>query len=249
LIDKAEECKLANEGLYEATLADIYGREEVTSRRAYLWLLKAPFKAYVTTNFDPLLSETAAAFEHTDLFYYPLLEGRDLERNRKPIFYIHGHARPNGAPSGKNLVLARSEFNKAYQGIVGVFVQNLLLSYPIVFIGCRLSDPDIHEQIRRVHSMHTQIKTTRTGFVPRARLALLPTIFRENSGTMTAAKRERDSTAEEQETTLFRAFDTEVLRYDAADPKQHWEVEAMLQYLCKLSSETPSVGLGEAGPK
>jgi SIR2-like protein len=128
LIDKAEECKQANGGLYEATLADIYGRDEVKSRRAYMWLLKAPFKAYVTTNFDPLLSETAAAFEHTDLFCYPLLEGRDLERKSKPIFYIHGHARPNGTPSGKNLVLARSEFTKAYQGIVGVFVQNLLLS-------------------------------------------------------------------------------------------------------------------------
>ena len=250
LISKAEECRQANQGKYEETLAELYGRNEVRSRRAYNWLVKAPFKAYVTTNFDPLLSEAGdTAFEHNSLFSYPLLEPADLERNCRPIFYIHGHARPNGLPSGKNLVLARSEFDQAYQGIVGLFVQNLLLTYPIVFIGCRLSDPDIYEQMRRVHSMHMQIETKHPGYVRRARLALLPAIFRKNTGTGPTSDRERDTSTESQETLRFKEFHTDVLRYDPADPEQHSEIEDMLKHLCSLCSEAPKVSLGEAGPK
>lgn len=57
LIDKAEECKVANLVVYEATLANLYGKTDVVTRKAYSMLMKAPFKAYATTNHDPLLSE------------------------------------------------------------------------------------------------------------------------------------------------------------------------------------------------
>jgi hypothetical protein len=62
LIDKAEECKGANLNSYETTLGTLFGGNVVETRQAYSWLMKAPFKGYVTTNFDPLLSEAAAPF-------------------------------------------------------------------------------------------------------------------------------------------------------------------------------------------
>lgn len=250
LTDKAEECKQANGNAYEATLAKLYGGKVVETRQAYLWLISAPFRGYVTTNFDPLLSEAAAAFSHNNIFRYPILVPRDIELHAKPLFYIHGHARPGGVPNGQNLVLARSEFNEAYQGVVAVFVQALLLSYPIVFIGCSLSEPEIHEQIRRVHSMHIQMKKSRSDFKAPPRFALLPTIFRETTIEEPGpGRRERNDEAENAEARRFRELDTEVLRYHPTDRMKHWEIEDILKALCDLAREMPKVGPGEAMPR
>jgi hypothetical protein len=68
LIDKAEECKSADRNAYETTLGDLFGGNVVEQRQAYSWLMSAPFKGYVTTNFDPLLSEAAAPFGYTRVF-------------------------------------------------------------------------------------------------------------------------------------------------------------------------------------
>jgi hypothetical protein len=249
LIDKAEECKQANAAAYEAALAGFYGGNVVPTRLAYLWLMRAPFKAYATTNFDPLLSETAAPLGYKDVYWHPTLPSRELERRNKPLFYLHGHARPNGIANGRDLVLSRSEFEIAYSGVVGLFVQNLLYNYPIVFIGCSLSEPEIHQQIRRVHSMHVQIKNEAQGFKAPSRFALLPTRFRWEAKDGLPATRERNRDAELEEANRFGELDTEVLRYDPADRMKHWEIEDILKLLCDLAEETPKVGRGEAMPR
>ena len=240
LIDKAEECKIANRATYEATLARLYGGNVVETRLAYQWLVKAPFKAYVTTNFDPLLSESAAVFGHTSVFRYPLLESVEIGRCTKPMFYVHGHARPGGIPSGQDLVLARSEFKEAYEeGLVSLFLKSILLSYPIVFFGCRLSEPEIQEQMSRVHSMLDQIRKRRVGYKSPVRFALLPPII---------VGGDRKTDQELLETERFKELDTTVLRYSPADPRRHWEIEDILK---ALSTSTPTMaasGLGGIGP-
>jgi len=162
LMDKAEECKRANSAAYAATLGTIYGRPEVRTRLAYPILMRAPFKAYVTMNFDPLLSEAASAAGFASVHSYPALFPPDIERCKKPLFYMHGHASPEGTPRGDNLVFCRSEFEQAYGDIGAVrnFVVNLLMNYPIVFIGCNLSEPEIHQQFQRVRQMLSQMNTT-----------------------------------------------------------------------------------------
>ena len=137
-------------------------------------------------------------------------------------------------------MLARSEFDQAYEGVVGVFLPVLLLSYPIVFIGCRLSEPEIREQMRRVHSMHIQIKQSQDGYKTPLRFALLPSIL---------SKTTRDSVAEREEANLFGELDTDVLRYNPVDPAKHWEIEDILKILCRLTSKVSEGGPGEAGPK
>jgi SIR2-like domain len=230
LIDKAEECKKADQRAYEETLANLYGGNVTVTRLAYQWLMRAPFKAYVTTNFDPLLSESAAVAGHANVFRYPLLELPEIGRRTKPMFYIHGHARPNGIASGQNLVLARSEFKEAYGGVVSLFLQAIFLSYPIVFIGCGLSEPEIQEQMSRVHSMLVQIKRSRVGYKSPVRFALLPPI-------MVGGDRKDDQELVEAE--RFEELDTTVLRYSPADPAKHWEIEDILKSLCDV---TPMVG-------
>lgn len=248
LLDKAEECKRANANAYEATLAGYYGGNVVQTRQAYLWLMQAPFKAYVTTNLDPLLSEAANALGHRYLFSYPLLPAPELERCTKPLFYAHGHARRDGMPTGRDLVLARSEFDQAYRGVVRLFVENLLLNYPIVFIGCRLSEPDVHQVFRRVHEMHTQIKNTYPGYKMPPRIAVLPARFKEVKREM-KTEEIRDMTEEQAEAKLFLELDTVVLRYAPVDRRKHWEIEDVLEAVCRLSEAVSTVSDGKAAPR
>jgi len=152
--------------------------------------MRAPFKAYVTMNFDPLLSEAASAAGFASVHSYPALFPPDIERCKKPLFYMHGHASPEGTPRGDNLVFCRSEFEQAYGDIGAVrnFVVNLLMNYPIVFIGCNLSEPEIHQQFQRVRQMLSQMNTT--GAPPPSRFVLAETIISATTG-------DRDDGAEE----------------------------------------------------
>lgn len=251
LIDKAEECKRADCGSYEATLASLFGDHMVPTRQAFSWLIKAPFKAYVTTNFDPLLSEAAAVFGYEDVFSYPLLPPTNLALKKKPLFYVHGHARRNGVPTGRDLVLARSEFDEAYAGTARTFFEALLLEYPIVFIGCRLLEPEVNEQLRRVHEMHTRIKRSRPEYIPPFRLAILPARFQVEEKSPAGfppsySKRERNLAEEWEEVQRFRALDTVVLRYAPVNPDKHWEIEDILKETCRIAETSPIVNKGEA---
>jgi hypothetical protein len=246
LLDKAEECKKANEAAYESTLAARYGKEFGITRIAYDWLLRAPFRAFITTNVDPLLSAAGEVVGSEALRYYPELPSTDIERCKKSIFYMHGHARPNGIANGHNLVFARSDFEKAYgpSGVVRQFVEQLLTNYPIVFWGCQLQEPGIRESLQRVRDMHAQMKEARDGFTPPLRFAVLPTIYARTKGKLD----QETEAAEAAEADYFRAIDIKVLRYDPRDRENHWEIEEILRSLCDSSSKL-AVGAGEAGPK
>jgi SIR2-like domain len=243
LIDKAQDCKATNDGAYKTALSDTFGANKIDTRKAYYLLFPAPFKAYVTTNSDSLLSDAAETFGYIDVFRYPLLEPKQIELFKKPIFYIHGHARPNGAPNGENLVLARSDFNAAYDkggtGLVTAFLQSVLLSYPIVFLGYSLSDPAVQNLLQRVHSLHVYIMTWVPGFTPKPRFAVLPTIYSEGP------PRKRDHDAELIESKRLDELNIKILRYEPSDPKQHWEIEEILKAL-KDRVRPAKVGLGGA---
>jgi len=117
LISKAEECKNANHGVYKQKLSSLFGTSMPITRRAYSLLMKLPFRGYITTNFDPLLSDAAAMAGNRVLQAYPDLNPIGID-NTNTVFYIHGIARVGQTPVGDNLVLARSDFDQAYAGIV-----------------------------------------------------------------------------------------------------------------------------------
>jgi hypothetical protein len=243
LMDKAEECKRADGSTYAATLARIYGMPGVLTRRAYPILMKAPFKAYVTTNLDPLLSEAASVEGFGSVYRYPTLRPPEIERCNKPIFYMHGHASPEGTPSGDSLVFCRSEFEQAYgeAGVVRNFVVNLLMNYPIVFIGCNISEPEIHQQFLRVHQMLSQMETAGAP-PPPPRFILAETIISATTG-------KRDDGAEDVQIQRFQELGMSVLRYDPVEHKEQWEVEEALRRLCALTPRVTAGGPGEVAPR
>ena len=228
LIDKAQECKEANQQAYEDTLGRLFGGEVVETRQAFSLLMLLPFKGYVTTNFDPLLVEAGISHGYTNLCVYPALYSLHLERLKRPIFHIHGLARNGGRPRGDRLVLARSDFEEAYgdEGVVSVFLAGLLLNYDILFIGCGLTEPAITEVFRRVHGINTVIQRQYPQASPRRRCAVLPmrmlapSMERRLSGKRQKPDpmcEERDAGREHDENQRFREFGVEVIRKDPWD--------------------------------
>lgn len=160
-LDAAEKCKVKcrKEGTdhYHRVLAELFGQRVVTRRLAYELLIKLPFSGYITTNYDPLLQYEARG-KDCGLVSYP---GLPVEwSDGRPVCYIHGCARRDESPSGDQLVLAKSEYGKAYDdpGIVTAFLINKLASNHVLFMGTELTDPQLQEALRRVGRAIRQIK-------------------------------------------------------------------------------------------
>jgi len=248
LIDKAEDCKQANLKAYEETLASLFGKQVVQTRQAFHLLMALPFKGYVTTNLDPLLSATGDVHGCNALLSYPYLPITMLEKATRPIFYIHGLARQGNQATGGNLVLAHSDFAKAYQdpGIVMNFLTSMLIDYPVVFLNCSLAEPDMYDTFRRVHKIHVQIQDAHRRANRPQRIALLPTqeIVEEDPVGKTV---KRDMEGEHVEEARFEAMDVRVIRYKPGDYR-HEEVEQILENLKKRVSPVSRLDLEEVVP-
>lgn len=234
LIDKAEECKIANAQAYHSTLARIFGRPVTETRAAYPWLMAVPFRGYVTTNFDPLLLDAGQAHGLVDHYAYPDLPTLKLGASPKAIFYLHGLARHNNTPRGENLVLARSDFDKAYNKVIRPFIDSMLRELPILFLGCSLEEPPIQEAFRRVRDIQLQIEQVYPGRPRPKRFILIPSRYTEEDsgyGRMTKAP---DKSAEESEERRFDDLGIKVIRYEPQDKQRHFEIEEILRNLCEL---------------
>ncbi|MDY6839428.1 MAG: SIR2 family protein [Thermodesulfobacteriota bacterium] len=236
LMDKADECKQANLTAYNTSLGQLFGGPVVTTRRAFHLLMKLPFRAYVTTNFDPLLDDAAGAHGKRTVCTYPALPIPIIERNPGSIFHLHGLARQNNMPRGEGLVLSTSEYDLAYgnTGPVADFLTQLLLYYDVLFIGCSLAEPAMYEAFARVHTIHLQIQRSQPGARTPQRFVLRPTLYSGSDEIRIASAGkgiERDYQAEQAEDVRFGEMEIEVVRYEPTDDR-HSEVEELLEQLC-----------------
>lgn len=235
LIEKAEECKRANAQMYKTTLAGLFGGRVYRTRAAYELLLKLPFKAYVTTNFDPLLSREAAIRGYNNLYAYPDIHIRKLYEEEHPIFYIHGLARHGDEPRGDNLVLATSDFQDAYDGAVRSFLDPLLQERPILFMGCRLDDEYTLETFQRAHKFFKKIRETDYRVdIPR-RYILLPEV-RIASDNILGREDNFDEYEEHDEEERLRAMGISSIKYEPID-ESHSEIEKILEYILEMRGE------------
>lgn len=161
LIKKAEECKRQNEETYYHKLKELFGTEFNGIRNTYILLLRLPFKAYITTNFDPMLATTWTYLTKKNKFYaYPNLPYRELSNGQ--VFYIHGyiHGYIKESCTQIKVVFAKSEFEEAYnkeQSLLPAFLQQLFTYERVIFVGCRLGEPQLYrilEIIKNIKSQH-----------------------------------------------------------------------------------------------
>jgi hypothetical protein len=172
LIDKAEECKQANPQAYGQVLESEFADKGATTHRSLIPILRLPFRAFVTTNFDPLLSNAASDLGRVGYEAYPDLQVAKVAETDRPVFYIHGHVEQGAA----HLVLARSDFEAAYETSVSTFLSQLFLSYDVVFLGARLEEPDVVEVFRRLSKLRQLTLSMGRSSGERDRLILLPRV-------------------------------------------------------------------------
>ncbi len=245
LINKAEECKIKDIDMYHSTLADLFGKPVSSTRSAYYSLMNIPFKAYVTTNFDPLLSEAGAFNVDRKIHSYPFLPP-EFEFVQ-PIFYIHGLARKGDQATGKNLILAHSDFNEAYEdpGIVKNFVVDIFTYHPLLFLGCSLSEPEMFKAFQKVHNIHAIFKRTNPELDLPKKFIILPIRQRLIRSKSSGEKIERDNEKELEEFKRYEDMGIEVIRYEPNDWKNHAEIDEFLRKLCtcnrKYASPTPKI--------
>lgn len=246
LIDKAEECKIADIQAYHSTLARIFGRPVAETRAAYQWLMAIPFRGYVTTNFDPLLLDAGQVHGLVDHCAYPDLPTLKLGGSSRAIFYLHGLARHNNTPRGENLILARSDFDIAYNGAIRPFIDSMFRELPILFLGCRLEEPPIQEAFRRVRDIHLQIEQAYPGKPRPKRFILIPSRYREEDDGYGGKAKTSDKGAEDSEETRFDGLGVKVIRYEVQDEQRHFEIEEILRRLHELAERKKSLKLSES---
>ena len=252
LIEIADRCKSENITEYHRTLANTFGHI-TTVPLTFSLLMNLPFKGYVTTNFEPLLSFSATYSqrgEFVKLCAYPgILQVGLLERdNTVPVFYIHGHAMPNGIPRGENLILTKSDFKNAYEvnQIVSSFLNLLLSSYDVIFIGCGLREEKINVIFSRVRDIHNDIKRIRITAKTPNRYIILSKEYKDNNGIP-----KRDIPKETEQAKLYEELDINVIRY-SSNGKDYREIDKILEELCtkfkKPAYQNIFYGLEEVEP-
>ncbi len=238
LMKKAEECKINDEDNYHKTLVALFCEQPITATRAaYDHIMKLPFKTIVTTNYDSLLAHAGSDGKSSGISYYPYLSISRLEQsNLRPIFHLHGLAWRESNPTGKKLVLASSEFYRAYEdpGIVKNFLKQLFIEYPAIFLGCRLSEPELMVTFKSIRKIHRDISNEfpeKKG--PLGYLLLATDSFPKERSNI--RRREEELKKEEEEEEEFNNMGIEVIRYYPED-KSHREIERILIHLIALAN-------------
>jgi hypothetical protein len=121
----------------------------------YEYLVRTPFKSFITTNFDSCI-ERAAELQNitlSEIQVFPDLNSTNLEL--KKLYHIHGKINLDDlVNSSRSLVLTSDDFTNAYgeSSSLPVFIRSIFGAHNILFIGFGLEErtmSDLLELSRR----------------------------------------------------------------------------------------------------
>ncbi|HMM97470.1 MAG TPA: SIR2 family protein [Anaerolineales bacterium] len=117
----------------------------------YQDLLRIPFRAFITTNYDSCIEEAADLLNiHFDeIQIYPQLKPNDLEATK--LYHIHGKINQNDIPdSSRSIVLTTDDYLAAYgdESRLPVLMNALFDSHNILFIGFSLEEDALYELLQ-----------------------------------------------------------------------------------------------------
>lgn len=240
LLEMADECKKSNQSAYETKIGQLFGGEPVTyTRQAYFQLIQLEFTLFITTNFDPLLAKAGKTMfrRKCRVHYYPDLNPLDTNDSRKEIFYIHGGARINNRQNGRNLILAKSEYDEAYNhedGPISIFLKPVLQKYPIIIFGSELRE----EYIKRLFKIIRGLNIKHSRPIPQ-HFIILP-IIEEDYDDEPDAQIEQYSRIDNLGTQL-KNVGIDVLWYKPKKPSKCYEIEEILEIMQELDEKTEKV--------
>jgi NAD-dependent SIR2 family protein deacetylase len=156
LLAFADECRSTlGETRYHRFLEcefDPKGRDGFRDIHAHL--VKIPFSAIVTTNYDPCLEKAAedAADMRTVVHCYPYLESGYLRSgDERHIYHLHGRAYDEHDQSRVgSIVLTERDYEGAYgqNSPIRRLLEQVLQYHTIVFLGASLDDPFLRQVLR-----------------------------------------------------------------------------------------------------
>ncbi|MCX5885233.1 MAG: SIR2 family protein [Proteobacteria bacterium] len=154
LYDLIDECQEANSIEYERAFRELVPKHVPTSRTALNYLLRLPFKSYVTTNFDPWLHNLSTSTNIERVHAYP-----DLPLHKglsKAIYYLHGYYDSDDSMCDpKRLVFGTKTFEQAYgyESLLPGFLLNLFTYEHILFLGFNPSEKNISDLLKKANSI------------------------------------------------------------------------------------------------
>ena len=210
-LTRADECLRSDSCAFHSTVQNLFA-ERPHDSIVYTDLLRAPFKAWITTNFDIVLARHAVR-QRRELYAYPELPPSAIWE--RPVFYLHGIASAKYGHDPRRIVLTKSQFDQAYardSGRASTLLAAMAPYHSLIFIGCRLGEPQIDCLFRKVHGAGMDFADKGRSKMPE-HYALLEKEFRdEPDGTQ-----KRDGVTENLQDRQFANRGISVVRYDPED--------------------------------
>jgi SIR2-like domain len=142
-LDVAQAAKDKNPQEYARALDDVFRRKErPLSAKRYHLLARTKFASYINLNVDPLLLDILDLHFDIRVSEYPHLQNQ--HHGPQELFYVHGRLGPDRPAATSQIVLTRSEFDRAYDPLqtrLYGFIQATMLDHHVCFIGCNPTEP------------------------------------------------------------------------------------------------------------
>jgi hypothetical protein len=169
-----DQCISADEGACNAVLRDSLPHHTVISRTAVDYLNRFPFKAILTTNFDPWIQQHSHASQYDKgVHIYPDLPLTGGAAGN--IYYLHGYFDSTGVTATiRNLILGKQSFEDAYERspLLSGFLLNLFVYENILFVAFNPTERYVSALLKQSIELRKRIAGGNT----KKRFLLLPTL-------------------------------------------------------------------------
>ena len=211
----AQKAREKDRDKYISVLREEFAKKIIT-RRNYEFLIKSPFAGYVTTNFDPLLAFELNRNHPGKRFHsYPQLTPVCL--NSGTVSYLHGYIAEGSIPDPDRIVLCKDDFEKAYtSGPLIRMWEDLLIFCPVLFLGCRLEEPQLDWVFNISNSVRRDYRE-RHSFEEPPRFIMLPERNTRISEDADPEHKEQLKRNESDMINRYKLFNISVVKYDPVD--------------------------------
>src|SRR5437867_2970449 len=157
-LDLAEAARVKDEGKYRQTLIATFARKvNPVSAYRYHLLARIHFASYVTSNVDPLLVDVLSLHRNITLTAYPHLY--DWRHGKREIYHLHGRVDPERPMAMPEIVLARSDFDHAYnpsETLLHSFLQHMFVNHDVCFLGFNPAEQNLRRILQPCRALVSQ---------------------------------------------------------------------------------------------
>lgn len=230
LLDFADEALNVDADAYCRILAQEFAHPIDKEKAAYDRLMRAPFKCYVTINFDPLLANERRKPERKlgEVYIPPHLSAQDI--GHRNLFYIHGLIEIGKIPEVNQIILGRNHFQSAYdedESTLPHFLKELFTFNHIAFLGCTLREYTLKRIFEYSQKVQSKISDRFPEIELKRKYILLPKRYVNDKEEETI---HRDKRTEEEEIRRADEYGVHIVRYEPKDESHSGLMEILEEW-------------------